>query len=77
VLGQVVDVDAGGGDEPSVPLGALERRSGRGALLQCGCERPQGHANGLDGSTVHDHTSPSPGPGENYKVPLGPGLISG
>jgi hypothetical protein len=33
---------------------------------------PQGRANGLVGSTVHDHTSPSPGPGENYKVPLGP-----
>jgi hypothetical protein len=42
VLGQVVDVDAGGGDDPSVPLGALERRSGRGARLQRGCERPAG-----------------------------------
>jgi len=37
---------------------------------------PQGRANGLVGSTVHDQTSPSPRPGENYKARQNSGLIA-
>jgi hypothetical protein len=77
VVGQVVDVDASGGDDPSAPLGVMERPSAEPLGLSAGASGPKGRRNGLVGSTVHDQTSPSPRPGENYKLRQNLGLISG
>jgi hypothetical protein len=75
-LGQAVDIDARGDDDPPSAFGTVVRPSGETLGLTAAASPPQGADDGPVSSTVHDQTSPSPGLARITSPPE-PGLISG